>query len=444
MNTTPETSSPTDWMWRADGLASDLQNKGALGSETVAEAIRAVPRHLFIPGHHQAGQRITVDHEQPPTPELLDLANSDRGIMTHTPADPAGGYSSTSQPSIVARQLGYLDLAPGTRVLEIGAGTGWNAALMAHITGTRVDSIEYSPVVAEEARAALKRAGGTAELVHVITGDGYEGNPGHEYDVITVTVGIAGIALPWVYQLAGGGQILAPIAHGGVHPLTRITQTPSGPVGQLVTMADYMTAAGTLYQGATPPPSTPFPTPSRENARIGAVPDLEERTGYVDLWMWLAGHDSRTTGAAAEGTSEFSGCALVEENRAVYVRPGAIHLSDDDPRTHALADRAEDLVTSWDDAGRPGITSWSAPCGSPEHRRGPPCALSPGAAPEQPTSKNGGAPAPAQGAGRRSEALTETCGWSWSPAFWPLMEDAEQHEAFLHPFTGAATRAARD
>ncbi|MFE2675356.1 protein-L-isoaspartate O-methyltransferase family protein [Streptomyces hygroscopicus] len=198
-----------DWAPKAHALAADLRTKGAIRSDTVAHAIEAVPRHLFINGHYAAGHHTPVDPAEP-TDELLDLAYADRGIMTHTPADDAGGFSSTSQPSIVAKMLEAARPRPGMRVLEVGAGTGWNAALIAHVTGAETHTVEASPLVAEEAREALARTGAQGVTVH--TGDGYLGYPnGGPYDLIMVTCGIAGISPAWLDQLSPTGAILAPL-----------------------------------------------------------------------------------------------------------------------------------------------------------------------------------------------------------------------------------------
>jgi protein-L-isoaspartate(D-aspartate) O-methyltransferase len=359
-----------DWAPRAQALTADLRAKNALRSEPVAAAIETVPRHLFIAGHYATGQHTPVNPAQP-TEDLLRLAYADRGIMTHTPADDAGVFSSTSQPSIVAKMLEAAHLRPGMRVLEIGAGTGWNAALIAHLTGTDVHTVEAFPLVATEAREALARTGNRHVTVH--TEDGYLGHPeGGPYDLILVTCGIAGIPPAWLDQLAPGGAILAPVAHGGLHPLLRTTRTEEGAAaGQLVTNADFMNATGPLYAGATTSPATRghrFPAP--ESSAIRPFPrELDLRGSYIDLWMHLAARDARTTCAGAEGTTDYTGCALVDEDTAVYVQPNGLHPTPD-PEGQVLADQAVQYVTEWNDEGRPKLTAWScslSPAGTTEH-----------------------------------------------------------------------------
>ncbi|HEU0088775.1 MAG TPA: methyltransferase domain-containing protein [Pseudonocardiaceae bacterium] len=119
--------------------------------------------------------------------------------------------SSCSQPSVVANMLDALDLQEGQRVLEIGTGTGWNAALLTHGVGERgrVVTLEVDPHLADQARRALTRAG-----YHplVITGDGLAGYlPGAPYDRVIATASIREVVPPaWLEQLRPGGRVVTP------------------------------------------------------------------------------------------------------------------------------------------------------------------------------------------------------------------------------------------
>ncbi|MGH3915985.1 MAG: methyltransferase domain-containing protein [Pseudonocardiaceae bacterium] len=119
--------------------------------------------------------------------------------------------SSCSAPSIVAEMLEALDVRPGQSVLEIGTGTGWNAALLAHRVGAhgRVDTIEVDPDVAEQARRALAKAGYPAL---VVTGDGLAGYPaGALYDRVICTASIRELVpRAWLDQLRPGGRVVTP------------------------------------------------------------------------------------------------------------------------------------------------------------------------------------------------------------------------------------------
>ena len=121
-----------------------------LAPEAILDAFAAVPRHLFLPG---------VGPVEAYCDDAIVTAVQD-GVPT----------SSSSQPSLMARMLAMLELEPGQRVLEIGAGTGYNAALMAAL-GARVTTVELQPAVAAAAREHLAAAG-VADAVEVVCGDG--------------------------------------------------------------------------------------------------------------------------------------------------------------------------------------------------------------------------------------------------------------------------------
>jgi protein-L-isoaspartate(D-aspartate) O-methyltransferase len=197
-------------------LIDALCAAGAVGADWEA-VFRAVPRHLFVPDAVWAGQRTPlrlVLRQQAPH-EWWDLVNSDEALITQlddgaTAPGQSGNYptSSISQPSLVAMMLTHTELTQGHRVLEIGTGTGYNAALLAnHLGAAAVTSIEIDSTVAETARSALERAG--LGDVTVITGDGELGYPPHAlYDRILSTATCHTVPLAWIEQTRPGGRIV--------------------------------------------------------------------------------------------------------------------------------------------------------------------------------------------------------------------------------------------
>lgn len=117
--------------------------------------------------------------------------------------------SSSSAPHIMAKMLDALELRPGLRVLEIGGGSGYNAALLAELVGAEnVTTVEIDASLAEHARRALSRAG---YPVTVITADGTLGHPlGAPYDRVVATAAVREVPYAWVEQTRTGGMILAP------------------------------------------------------------------------------------------------------------------------------------------------------------------------------------------------------------------------------------------
>ena len=174
-------------------LAAQVTAANQMISEPVAAALRDVPRHLFLP-------------------ELRpEVAYTDDAIVTKR--DEAGrAISSSSQPAMMAIMLVQLDLAPGQRVLEIGAGTGYNAALMKHIIGAsgQVTSVDIDGDLVGKARAHLSAAG--YPDVTVLCADGAGGCPAYApYDRIIATVGVSDLAPAWLEQAGPAARIVVPL-----------------------------------------------------------------------------------------------------------------------------------------------------------------------------------------------------------------------------------------
>lgn len=178
------------------GLVEELWDKSALRTDGVAAAIEAVAREVFVP-------------EMP-----LDKVYTDTPWVTRR--DESGPTSSASQPAIVALMLELLEVHPGDRVLEVGAGTGYNAALLAVLAGSegRVVTVDLQPDVATEAREHLDAAG--YGWVGVIAGDGAAGYaPGAPYDRLIATASVWETPAAWIQQLREGGRIVMPLRLNG-------------------------------------------------------------------------------------------------------------------------------------------------------------------------------------------------------------------------------------
>lgn len=202
--TDPDSSS--DWQERVDAMVVDITAAGEALSDRVVAALRAVPRHVFLPG-------IPLDQ----------VYAAEESVVTKR--DAAGRpVSSVSAPRIVAAMLERARLEPGHRVLEIGSG-GYNAALLAELVGKQgeVTTVDIDPDVVDRARRSLADAG--YSQVRVLRGDGEHGAAEFApFDAIIVTVAAWDIPPAWTDQLAPDGRLVVPLRLRG---LTRtVTFTP--------------------------------------------------------------------------------------------------------------------------------------------------------------------------------------------------------------------------
>jgi protein-L-isoaspartate(D-aspartate) O-methyltransferase len=191
-------------------------------SDRVRHAFLNVERHRFLEGFYR----------RDPNGEFfwqpLDPLAPDPGLLEHIYADNSlvislSPWSSSTQPWLMARMLELLELKKGMRVLEIGAGTGYNAALMAEIVGEhgQITTVEIQSDIAARTRLLLDAAG--YGRVRLRVGDGYWGCPEDApYDRIIVTTACADLPPCWLEQLRSSGWILVPLCHGGRYsaPLT--------------------------------------------------------------------------------------------------------------------------------------------------------------------------------------------------------------------------------
>ncbi len=164
-------------------VAEQLKPRG-INDPAVLEAMATVPRHEFLPQSQRS------------------LAYADHPL-------PIGYGQTISQPFIVALMTQVLELKPGDSVLEIGTGSGYQAAVLAELTD-KVYSIEIVEPLARNAREILDRLGYSKVRTHI--GDGYRGWQEHApYDAIIVTAAPNHVPQPLVDQLALGGRMVIPV-----------------------------------------------------------------------------------------------------------------------------------------------------------------------------------------------------------------------------------------
>ena len=182
-------------------LVDDLKARGYVTSKAVEEAMRRVPREEFLPA------------------ELREEAYLDSPL-------PIGEGQTISAPHMVAIMAEHLDLKPGMKILEVGAGSGYHAAVCAEVIAPdgHVYTMERIASLASFAEDNLRRTG-YAELVTVVIGDGSRGLPDHApYDRIFVAAGAPDIPSPLTAQLANGGKLLVPVGSRWYQDLFKVTR----------------------------------------------------------------------------------------------------------------------------------------------------------------------------------------------------------------------------
>ncbi|WP_031476729.1 methyltransferase domain-containing protein [Streptomyces bicolor] len=213
-------------------LVREIDASGAWAEDPVwLDAFAAVPRHLFVP-YYYVGVVGGYERRWGQSPDPGARERWVRGAYADTPLATrlrdGELVSSSSQPSLMAMMLVALQVEDGNRVLEIGAGTGYNAALLAHRLGDDdlVTTVDLEPEITESARRHLAAAGYQPV---VVTGDGARGVPERApFDRIIATCTLPSIPRAWLAQCRPGARILTPLATGLVALAVRDAEHAEG------------------------------------------------------------------------------------------------------------------------------------------------------------------------------------------------------------------------
>ncbi|HVV21724.1 MAG TPA: ATP-grasp peptide maturase system methyltransferase [Pseudonocardiaceae bacterium] len=221
-------------------LVRALESAGVLADPAWRSAFAEVPRHVFLNRFFRAcgdGTWTAVDWSDP---DWLDQVYADHVLVTQLDGDPTRWTvaretgpvfgvptSSSSQPAIMAVMLAILDVADGHRVLEIGTGTGYNAALLCHrLRAANVTTVDIDAELVAAARTRLADCGYRPACV---AGDGADGHPaGAPYDRVLATCAVAHIPPAWLAQTVPGGLIVTTLHRPLGAGLVRITVGEDG------------------------------------------------------------------------------------------------------------------------------------------------------------------------------------------------------------------------
>lgn len=326
----------------------------SIASDRVKRAFLTVERHRFLEGFYlrdQKGEFIWQPLDPlAPDPNLLEYIYDDNSIVTSL-----SPWSSSTQPWLMARMLELLELEEGMRVLEIGTGTGYNAALLAEIVGIsgQVTTIELHPEIATRTRRLLDAAG--YNRIHLKAEDGYFGcAEDAPYDRIIATTACADLSPYWFEQLRSDGWMLIPLRHGGActAPLTVVQKSGQarvieyswfgGAQGRLGTLGLWSSISEDEIAARLKEPET------IEKAHLKGV---EWREMCFDFHYFVALNDPHTY----DGPSRASGVGLCEQAHVAALLPsGVIKLRGD----AALYERLVQLYDEYMALGQPRIQDY--------------------------------------------------------------------------------------
>jgi protein-L-isoaspartate(D-aspartate) O-methyltransferase len=202
-------------------MVVDQVERRGVTDPAVLAALRKVPRHRFVPAPLRARA-----YEDGPLP--------------------IGEGQTISQPFVVATMTAAIRPRPGMKVLEVGTGSGYQAAVLSACVG-EVYSVEVVPPLGRRAEALLKELGD--RNVRVRIGDGYDGWPEHApFDAVVLTAAPRKVPGPLLDQLRVGGRLVAPVG-GEVQDLVLITKTEKGLVTQVIDAVRFVPMTGKAAAG---------------------------------------------------------------------------------------------------------------------------------------------------------------------------------------------------
>lgn len=352
--TATEQAAPSPDLLRAQ-FAADLVARGVLTSPHWQEAFREVPRHKFVSrytvltpdgGSQQYDLTDPVQHGN-----ALAAVYRDTPLITQEGASGAP-TSSSSEPSMMAMMLEAADLQPGMNVLEIGTGTGYNAALLTHALGaSSVTSVGIHPGLTKTATASLYGAGYEPT---VICGDGAQGHAGRApYDRIIATCSVTRIPFEWRAQLKPGGVIVANVGFG----LARLTLAADGTLeGPFLDYASFMPMRASVRESAASVRDVLTLAERTTPRQAGPKLPVEERMVTFLRSVIMPGVTHVT-----EEHPEGSDCILAHPESGSWARAldsgaASVAVSDGGPRS--LWTELQEVAEGWMSAGRPPISSY--------------------------------------------------------------------------------------
>jgi len=346
------------------GLVEELRRRG-VEDQRILQAFATIPRHQFVDRFWLAGLAAPASGPDGGGERIVDEdAGDDVLALVYAPdvalltAPPHAATSSVSAPYLIAGMLGELDLVPGVRVLEIGAGSGYHAALLAALVGDPrlITTVDIDADLVSQTRARLARLDLAA--ITVVAGDGDAGIPGGSFDRIVVTCGCADISPAWRAQLDERGVLLTPLVHGSAHPRVRLIKRDGHLAGTYVGYSGFVSMHGTQANKSpwgTRPPTPTDSTPTSHGlpghlAAALAPPEITRPEWNPAEWalgFYVALRDRRA--AATAGLADGNSFARIERGKLVVSGTGS----------DKLAQELVALTEDWHDAATPGLDRYT-------------------------------------------------------------------------------------
>jgi protein-L-isoaspartate(D-aspartate) O-methyltransferase len=354
-------------------MVETLKGMG-VSDQVVLDAMASVPRHRYVDRFWgaPAGMPWTSEHvreflvdEDVDDETLRVIYEPSTALATRGPVDVPRATSSLSAPIIVALMLAELHLRPGLRVLEIGAGSGYHAALMATLVGDPelVTTLDIDQLLINDTSHRMDRLGFHAMTIRCVDG-ALGASDRAPFDRIVATVGCADLSPAWIEQLAPDGALLVPLEHGQVHPRVQVQSAPelrgrfvghSGfiPIRGLQDTARLWQSPRALSESRT---DEDLPEVLLEVFPRGVSESRQKRVGR-DFETYLALRDRRACGAG-----------LVEDDSGVMLINGRLVVAG--AQGSSLKAIMLRIAADWRELGSPGLNRYLMkfrPRSAPDH-----------------------------------------------------------------------------
>ena len=347
-------------------LVDVLVAGGFLQAKALRAAFEAVDRSIFvadgyipISGAGTTGlswRRVAEEGQEC----IQSVAASDRAVATRINASGVP-VSSASQPSLVARMLQSLDVRRAQQVLEIGTGTGYNAAILSNLVAGEGMVVSYDNVSELIPQVERRLRDSTCNNTRIVAGDGWtiRHELEHQFDRVIVTAAAPGVSPRWLRCAKPGALLLVPIQHAGLAPLLRLgipEDSSRRPVGQYVGWADFMP----MEVDDCPTPWVPSvwrrfePTSmphfaSLRPSDLSTVRGWQSNSPWKDFFFFMSLNDRRTT-ITARGI----GLADPRTGDLAEITVGGVEVAG----SLELGTRLDLLYKEWEQLGSPKLTDW--------------------------------------------------------------------------------------